>query len=171
MTTFLIQSVKQGQYRHNVVPSVPNPVVFLQYLIILTNMENRLLRVGDLITIQINSRGHSFSLFSQGFYPSSLNLCLTPQLEPIHNCFLIYRKSIDYDHKSLDEEGGNREPINYDEVILLKHYISQKFLCIRESDTSIMQLHLRTSLGPECEFKLLPLFKCQTVNSRRVRQE
>jgi hypothetical protein len=83
---------------------------------------------------------------------------------------VIFRKSSEYDAKFLEEDSNSiREPINYDEVIVLKHYISQKFLCVKESETSIMQLHLRTNLAPECEFKLLPLFKCQTVNSRRVR--
>jgi hypothetical protein len=34
-----------------------------------------------------------------------------------------------------------------------------------------MQLYLRESLAAECEFKLLPLFRCQIINSRRVRQD
>lgn len=124
------------------------------------------LRTGDFITIS-----------HEGLYLVIQSLTQsTPYMKesisnPINSVFLLTTQKCF--EKSIDEKkplvSYKEDDIYYSEPVLLYHLLSGKFLSYSVDIENNSSIELITSFKQTCKFTIKPIFKCQTVVTRKIK--
>ena len=126
------------------------------------------LRVGDWVSI--SSEGLYLSVESL----TQSNVTMADSLpNPINSLFILATpKHLEIAHKEdkpLDQL--SQDEVYFGEALLLIHLVSGKYLSYGQEIDNKSSIELVNSLKSNCEFAIKPIFKCQTVVSRKIRNE
>lgn len=126
------------------------------------------LRAGDLITISheglflaIESLTQSVPKMKQSVSNSINAIFLLTTQKCIEKSYNEQKPLITY----------NDDDIYYNEPIILYHLLSGKFLSYSKDIENKASVELVTTFKDNCKFSIKPIFKCQTVITRKIRNQ
>ena len=126
------------------------------------------LKVGDWVTI---SHDHLY-LSIQSLTQSGVVMRDT-LANPINSVFILSTpKYLEMEQKEqIDKQKFNQDEVYFGESLILIHLVSGKYLSYSHELDNKSSMQLSSTFKNNCEFAIKPIFKCQTVVSRKIRNE